>query len=160
MSLWGGEKARKKALEKALGKRPAVAPPVPTQVLEGALAATAAPAAVPAMERGADEDDGTAACWLTYETLPKSEMYFDAAQDKWFKDEACAQQFAAAEKEQPRSSAQGPDMCCCGQLRKDFAYDIESVGVDGSTETVGVCCWGLCFMNPCHSRSFAGAGLG
>jgi hypothetical protein len=66
----------------------AVAEPVPAQVLEDTLSTT----------------EETEACWFTYESLPKSSMYFDAAQDKWFKNEACARQFAARQAAQPRSS--------------------------------------------------------
>jgi hypothetical protein len=53
-------------------------------------------------------------CWWTYETLPKSSMYFDAAQDKWFKNEACARQFALREAAQPRSSQEVQWTCCAG----------------------------------------------
>jgi hypothetical protein len=155
MSLWGGEKARKKALEKALGKpkpaavpAPVVAEPVLTQVLEDALSTP-----VP----GAEEDDGTEACWQTYERLPRAEMYFDAAQGKWFKDEVCARQFAAKAAAQPRNNQPRPETCCCGQLRKDFFYEVTMAGIDGAPETVEVCCWGMCFVNPCHSRSTGGA---
>ena len=44
-----------------------------------------------------------------------------------------------------RSSASGPDMCCCGQLRTDFAYETQVCRDDGRLQTVSVCCWGVCY---------------
>jgi len=98
----------------------------------------------------------TESCWVTYETLPKSEMYFDVAQDKWFKDEACARSFAAREAAQPRSSKPPPGRCCCGMLNAQFSYEgSKVVAPHGRIVPVTVCCWGLCYLNWCGSGQLA-----
>jgi hypothetical protein len=112
-------------------------------------------------EGGAVGSEETESCWVTYETLPKSEMYFDVAQDKWFKDEACAQIFAAREAAQPRSSKLPPGKCCCGMLNAQFSYEgtrvsgLREMGAHGPTVPVTVCCWGLCYLNWCCSGALA-----
>jgi len=127
--------------------------PVSVSALEAALSA---PVSAPPMERGGGDGDGTETtetCWWTYDEFPRQHMLFDEAQQKWFKDEDCARRFAAREAAQPRSSASGSDMCCCGQLRTDFAYETTTPRIDGTLQTVWVCCWGMCFMNPCNGGS-------
>ena len=127
-------------------------PPVPTSELGGALEAQ--PPVAEAMAREGDGDEGgdTESCWETYETLPKSEMHFDVAQDKWFKDEASARSFAAKEAAQPRSSQRAPPTCCCGLLKSDFAHKVKAKvrKADGSVESVlaTVYCWGGCCAPP------------
>ena len=127
-------------------------PPVPTSELGAALEAQ--PPVAEAMAREGDGDEGgdTESCWETYETLPKSEMHFDVAQDKWFKDEACARSFAAKEAAQPRSSQRAPPSCCCGLLKSDFAHKVKAKvrKADGSVESVlaTVYCWGGCCAPP------------